>query len=374
MPIINSCRMASFLFLLLILPAEWGFSQNLFAQIARSGPGPKLSVRAIRVGGGPEVRIVQGMGSIRCDRELELGFEESGVVSEAPVKQGDMVEKGQALAKLESSVVAAQMAEEEFALAKAEAEVRYFSKELERRRALAGKAAISDTEMQRAILELEKSQATAKHTEARIKTIQTRLARRVLRAPISGLVSEYRIDVGSVAGSSSNKMVGLHNCRKVYADLELGEKIFSSLEPGMRVKIAVDALGERTFFGVLFRKSPAIDKKKRTFTAIVEIDNPQWVLRSGMFVRAEIAVPEAKKAVWIPSAALVRADGPAGSVFVVKDGVALKRDVRIGERSGDKAHIVNGLAHGEVLVVAGQDQISELDEVSVEMVDQRPER
>jgi len=366
--------MASFLFLLLILPAEWGFSQNLFAQIARSGPGPKLSVRAIRVGGGPEVRIVQGMGSIRCDRELELGFEESGVVSEAPVKQGDMVEKGQALAKLESSVVAAQMAEEEFALAKAEAEVRYFSKELERRRALAGKAAISDTEMQRAILELEKSQATAKHTEARIKTIQTRLARRVLRAPISGLVSEYRIDVGSVAGSSSNKMVGLHNCRKVYADLELGEKIFSSLEPGMRVKIAVDALGERTFFGVLFRKSPAIDKKKRTFTAIVEIDNPQWVLRSGMFVRAEIAVPEAKKAVWIPSAALVRADGPAGSVFVVKDGVALKRDVRIGERSGDKAHIVNGLAHGEVLVVAGQDQISELDEVSVEMVDQRPER
>ncbi len=374
LPFAFNARMESFLLLVLVLLTQWALPICLWAEKPESRSDLKLKVKAIRVATGPEVQVIQGMGSVKCFRELELGFDETGVLSEVMVRQGDAVEQGQVLAKLESSVVAAEKAAEGARLNLAEAEVRYYEDQLKTKQSLAAKDAVSKTEIEKAILELEKAKASAKLTEARIHAAQTKLERRILRAPISGLVSERYMDVGSVLAPSSNKVFSLVQCRTVYAEIELGEKLYAVLEAGMRARIQVDALGAKLFHGQVVRVSPGIEKKNRTFTAIIEIDNPTWVLRSGMFVRAEIAASEGKKAFWVPVIALVKSDGSLGSLFVIKEGVALRREVHIGERSGDKVKIVSGLAAGELIVVAGQDRLSDLDEVQVEIVESLSER
>lgn len=336
--------------------------------------GFKKTVKAMRAAPEPAVRALHGMGTLKCRRELKLGFDEKGVVSEVLVNPGDMVQQGQILARLESSVLASQLAVEEAKLAVAEAEARYYEKELEKREALINKEAISDTELQRAVVEMEKAKANVKLTEAEIETMRKRLQRRILRAPTPGLVSECNLDVGSVVAYSTKEGITLIECDTVYAEIELGEKLFAQLRPNLVAKIVVDALGGEVFRGSLASVSPAIDETNRTFIARIAVNNPRWVLRSGMFVRAEIAIPEPNKPIWIPTSALIYSEGESGSLFVVKDGFALKRSVRLGKIAPDERRVMveGGLAADDIIIVEGQDSISDLQQVTVEMVETLP--
>lgn len=166
----------------------------------------------------------------------------------------------------------------------------------------------------------------------------------------------------------STKVVTLIQCSKAWAEIELGEKLFSAARPGMPVTIKVDALEGKTFEGKLIRVAPQIDKKNRTFILKVEVDNSQWILRPGMFARAEINVSSDQDPMLIPGRAVQNLDSSgSGYVFVVKDGVALRRKVMVGKTLQDKAEIVKGLTKGDLVIIQGQDRISDLDEVSVDI-------
>jgi len=313
-------------------------------------------------------RVIAGMGSISCPVELELGFDETGVVEEMFVEQGDLVEQGQVLARLESSVVRAEKAAQEARLSSVEAEVRFYENEVKRKESLHTKEAISSTEMEKTLLELEKARATVEYVKAEIHTLETRLSKRVLTAPVSGLVTERHASVGSVVMPNSNRIATLVQCSLAHADIELGEKLFGSVRAGMPVKISVDALDGRSFHGRTLRVAPHIDKKNRTFILKLAIDNPELLLRPGMFVRAEIAVHTAVKPVWIPKKALVHSSSPEAAVFVVKDGLALLRRVLVGEAKHNNVRVDSGLEPGDLVVVEGQDKLRDLDEVSVQIL------
>jgi multidrug efflux pump subunit AcrA (membrane-fusion protein) len=124
----------------------------------------------------------------------------------------------------------------------------------------------------------------------------------------------------------------------------------------------------QAFEGRIIRTAPQIDKKHRTFIVKAKIDNSKWVLRPGMFIRAEIDSSDEQTPLWLPRSAVQGLDG-AGPVFVfvVKDGMALKRNVLVGKTSADKIEIVKGLAKGDLAIIQGHDRIADLDEVSVEI-------
>jgi len=327
-----------------------------------------VKVRAIKVGARSNDRTISGMGSISCPKTLELGFDENGIVSEIPVEEGDMVTEGQVLAKLDSSVLEAEKKSTEARLASAAAEVKFYENELEKKEALFSKSAVSDTDLKKAALELDKAKASIEYVRAEIRTAETKLKKRILYAPSSGVVAQKHVEVGSVMMPGSTKVVTLIQCSKAWAEIELGEKLFSAARPGMPVTIKVDALEGKTFEGKLIRVAPQIDKKNRTFILKVEVDNSQWILRPGMFARAEINVSSDQDPMLIPGRAVQNLDSSgSGYVFVVKDGVALRRKVMVGKTLQDKAEIVKGLTKGDLVIIQGQDRISDLDEVSVDI-------
>gem|GEM_PF-783349 len=329
-----------------------------------------VPVKVLKVGASQRAELLTGMGSISCPKTFDLGFDDTGIISEILVEPGDMVMEGQILAKLDSSVLESEKRAIQAKLASVEAELRYYESDLEKKESLFSKNALSDSEFKKATLECEKAKANMGYIKAEIMTAESKLKRKILYAPSTGLVTEKHAEVGSVMMPGSNKVVSLIQCSKAWAEIELGEKLFGSIRPGMPVKIKVDALGGRTFTGELVRVAPHIDKKNRTFTIKVEVDNSKWVLRPGMFVRAEIDLSSDQKPLWIPRKAIHNLDASgSGSVFIVKDRVALRRPVQVGKTTKEGAAIVKGIGLGDFVVVEGPDRLSDLDEVTVEMAE-----
>lgn len=365
-------RTFPFAVLSLVAALVIGYDQThtLATTLKDKNPGQGVPVKVLRVGEEIGKGAVSGMGSISCPRTLELGFDDTGVVGQILVDEGDLVQEGDILAKLDSSVLEAEKGATEAKLLSAQAEMNFCQNELAKKESLFSKNAISDTELKKTALELEKAKASLEYTRAEIRTLETRIRRKILNAPISAIVSQRHVEVGSVIMPGSNKVVSLIQCRKAFAEIELGEKLFSTVKPGMSAKIWVDALGGRAFEGKLIRIAPQIDKKNRTFILKLEIDNADWTLRPGMFVRADISLSKGQEPVWIPQKALAGSSSTSPSfVFVVKDGVALKREVQVGAKSGNKVEILKGLTKGDLVVIDGLNRIADLEDVNIEIVE-----
>ncbi len=328
------------------------------------------TVKAIQVSSKPEENLITGMGSISCPRSIELGFDDTGVISQMFVEEGDNVKKGRLIAKLDDSSLRAARIVAEAKFKAAQAEVNYYRNELDKKESLYRKQAVSDAEYKKAVFELEKAEAAAAVAKAELQRIDVELQKKILVAPIPGIVAKRFLDVGSPVVPGSNKTILLVQCDDVFADIELGERLFPSIRVGQPVRLKVDALGGRVFEGKLFRIGTEVDKKNRTFIVKVKTENPRYLLRQGMFVRAEIVVSEGTAPLTIPKRALLRGgiDGSDGEVFVIKNGVSMKRTVSLGESDGDKIQVTKGLNPGEVVVVEGQNLTKDLGEVNVEMI------
>jgi membrane fusion protein (multidrug efflux system) len=325
-------------------------------------------VKVIQVGVAESSETIAGMGSIVCPRNLELGFDESGVVSEIFFEEGDEVKEGRLLAKMEESVLRAELQAMQAKLMAAHAEVNFRTFELTKKQGLFKKEAISETELQKAMTELDKAQAAVKLAEAEINFTEAKRKRRLLYAPISGIVAKRYVDVGSVIMPGQNKVLKLMQCNEIEADIELGERLYRMVEAGRSVAMEVDAVPGKVFQGRLIRVGPHIDEKNRTFTLRVRLSNPELVLRSGMFARSRIRVREENEPIWIPKKALLPTDDKRTVVYVVKDNIALKRSIVLGAMSQDSVQVVQGLTKGEAVIVEGQEGLSDLTEVSSELV------
>lgn len=313
------------------------------------------------------------MGSIMCPRSLDLGFEESGVVSEVSVDEGAVVSEGQYLAKLDDSVIRAQKESAESKLKAATVEVQFYENEVLRMEGLYQKEAISDLELRKNRFQLEKARAGVDVAKSEIALMEVRLKARVLRAPISGIVVKRHLDVGSTVMAGSNRVFTMIQCLEAFADIELGEKLYAAVRPGQRATVYVDAVGDKAFEGVVERIGQQIDEKNRTFTVRIRMSNPHLLLRPNMFARAKIRTSPSAETFSIPRTALLNAAGShENAVYIVKDGVALRREVKVGDASKERVQVLRGLARGDMVVVEGQDRLSDLSDVVAEIVDQKP--
>jgi RND family efflux transporter MFP subunit len=121
---------------------------------------------------------------------------------------------------------------------------------------------------------------------------------------------------------------------------------------------------EDTLWGNVTQVSPAIDAETRTFKASIEIDNPDWKFRPGMFVKAETIVAQKDSAIVIPKNIIVQSGG-AKRVFVVERGAADDRRIVTGLENPTEVEVVEGLSVDERLIVKGYETLSDQTRVKV---------
>lgn len=333
-------------------------------------PQAAVPVKAIRVSPA-EKNIITGMGSVSCTNAMDLGFDTTGVLSEVLVKEGERVEEGQPLVKLDQRVADCEIAVEKAAAAAAEAEHNLQSAEYLKKEELFNKEALSESELARALFEKERARAQIESTARKVEAAETKKARMTLLAPMAGVISKIYLKAGEVVNYSSFKVLRLIDCHEADAEIELGEKSYTLVGPDQSVSLVVDALPGRIFTGVIYQVSPEINPRNRTFNVKARVSNPGLLLRPGMFVRGEIDLTRGKGPVYIPDGAILPKEDGSDAVYVVKDGVALKRRVKIDRRDHGRVGILDGLNEGDLVIVEGQDKVAEMSDVSVSIIEDR---
>jgi RND family efflux transporter MFP subunit len=310
-----------------------------------------------------------GMGSLTCADTADLGFEGQGILSEVLAKEGDRVQEGQVLARLDNKLAEVELEAKKGQMKAAEANLKFKRGELAKYDDLYKKEAVSDSELARANYEAMQAEYSLLAATTEVQASELKREQRSLKAPFPGVISKVYMEPGEVVTPNSNKIMRLIGCKTVNAEVELGEKAFHVVNAGQPVTIAVDSIPNRKLSGTVDKVGGEINPKNRTFSIKVRIHNADQVFRPGMFVRAEIDVSKAPQAVWIPESALFRSKTGAEMVYVVKDKVAVSRSVRVGRRETGKVHVLDGVFPGDVVIVDGHDRICDLCEVTVSLVD-----
>lgn len=145
----------------------------------------------------------------------------------------------------------------------------------------------------------------------------------------------------------------------------VSEKNFTNVKEGMKADVVSDVFGGKVFNGEVYKIHPQIDRATGSFQVEISIYNPEYTLLAGMFVRVKLNIGETTGII-IPSLAVLKQVGSNERyVFVVEDGKAIRKVVRIGKRIDDNLEIVEGIEAGDKLVVKGQRNLTHLDEVHV---------
>src|SRR6266545_1467148 len=173
-----------------------------------------------------------------------------------------------------------------------------------------------------------------------------------LRAPAAGTITEKEITLGEVL-ETGKKVFVISDLSSVWISFDIYEKDLSKVKIGQKITIRVGAYPERQFVGKVTYISDLMDEKTKTVKARVEVQNPDRLLKPGMFAEARIETGAvAEKKIAVPKEALfLLDDGPV--VFIEKDGAFFPRRVETGKEAGGRVEILNGISENEKAVVEG---------------------
>ncbi len=276
--------------------------------------------------------------TIESDSEAMVLARVAGEVVEILVEEGDRVEKGQVLARLDGERLRLQMLQ-------ARANLEKKAKEHDRLISLHERGLVSAASFDGLEFDLEAQQAIYKLTQLNYGYTK-------IRAPISGVISARDIKVGQHVDVSDTTFHVTDTTRLV-AYLRIPQSELTKFAAGHAAKIRVDAMPELIFDATIARISPTIDARNGTFRATAYVDNANGELAPGMFGRFSIAYERHPDALTIPVRALMEEDSEF-VVYVVENGAAVRRVIEIGIRTDDKVEVLSGIASHEPIVVTGQ--------------------
>ncbi|MCA1740879.1 MAG: efflux RND transporter periplasmic adaptor subunit, partial [Bacteroidales bacterium] len=186
----------------------------------------------------------------------------------------------------------------------------------------------------------------------------------LLEAPFSGLITGKYLEDGELysgAPGMSGKaaVVTLMQINPVKIIVSISEQYFPLIRNGMKVQVMADVYPDKNFEGTIFRVHPTIDAMSRSFRAEVRISNNSELLRPGMFARSFIDMGR-EEAFVVPANAVMMQEGTNERfIFVVENGIAVRKPVILGQRFDDRFEIAGGeLKEGDSLIIDGQARLN----------------
>ena len=302
------------------------------------------------------VDAIAATGQIEAIQQIDLRPEVEGRIVDILVREGQEVDKGTPLFKVDDAELRAQVA-------RAAADRDLARQALERTKRLLAENASSAAD-------LEKAEATARGADAQLELLQIRLDRSVVRAPFAGVVGRRYVSLGDYV-TNTTKLTALHTVTPQYAVLQVPERYAGQLRRGQLVSFQVAALPGRNFSGEVVFVDPTVELPARTILIKALVPNRRRELASGMFIEARLATSIRPNAVVVPEDAILPLQG-ATFVWVVKEGKADRRQVTLGVRTAGWAEILGGgVEVGDQVVVGGIERLFPGAAVMAQVVERR---
>jgi len=304
------------------------------------GGGPKgpVGVEVVAAKSGTIQDEVAAVGTLRANESVVIKPEIAGRISKLGFGDGERIRAGRVLVQLDTSIPAAELeqvrAERALALAKYERAV-----ELAQKNFVSAQAR-------------EEAGANLQVVDARLSLARARLEKSSITAPFGGIVGLRNVAPGDFVKDGA-ELVTLEDTTSMKVDLRLPERVIGRLRRGQMLEVSVEALPGRTFKAAIDALDATVDANGRSILVRGRIPNSDDILRTGMFARARVVLSQRENAVLVPEEAIVP-QGPDLFVWRIAEGKASKVKVRAGVRRDSQVEIVEGLATGESIVVAGQ--------------------
>jgi RND family efflux transporter MFP subunit len=209
--------------------------------------------------------------------------------------------------------------------------------------------------------------------QAELGRLNTLAAYENITAPFNGIITNRFADLGSLiqAGTSSDTqslpLVQLAQDSLLRLRFPVPEAETPLIENGRQVEITLPAL-DRTFIGTIIRYAWLINRSTRTMTTEVDVENPQGLIKAGMYAYVKLPLRVANQALAVPLQALTIGDSPSVMVLA-KDGRLEERKVKVVIRTADKAEVVSGLEEGDPVVVGNRADLDVGEKVKPKFVD-----
>ncbi len=312
---------------------------------AQGGPpgGRQVTVESMVVEPAALESTVDAVGNVLADASAILRAEVPGQVVKRHFEDGSPVKKGDPLFSIEASVLEAEVNE-------ARANVEQSEAAYKRAQELVKSQLVSATDF-------DTARANYNVSQARFISAQSRLSKTVIRAPFDGFVGLRKINIGDYA-TIGQELVNVVRLNPLRVDFSVPETLLSRILPGQPIAVTVGAFRGEVFEGEVIAIDPQIDVTGHSMAVRARLPNPDLRLRPGLFAQVSVTLSVNPDALLVPEQAIWPI-GQQKTVYVIKDGVVMRRDVQLGDRKPGFVEVVSGLSAGEEIVVAGQMKLFE---------------
>jgi len=400
--------------------AGLGLVGALFVSGVFRGAAEVTVARAARLDPNAPTPILTAGGYIVPHRKIELSPKITGRIEWIGVDKGGKVRQGQVLIRLDQQELKAQVAQARAALdqarhrlteletgsrpqeieqaraamQQAEANLLNAERTVRRMRELHAEGGVSQQQVDdaRTVYEvavaqlrsaregldlakvgprqeqIDQARAALRHAEANLALAQANMANTEIRAPEDGTILERLAELGETVTTgvtatrgAKSAIVSMADLNDLRVELDINQNDLRRLRMGMPAVVALDAYPDRPYQGTLVEMAPEANRQKATLQVKVTVHDPDDLVRPEMNARVtfqEPPRPGGAARILVPKEALVGgAESPA--VFLVRDGKAVRRPVKLGAESGTNVEVVEGLQGGEDVVIRGMGALAD---------------
>jgi RND family efflux transporter MFP subunit len=265
---------------------------------------------------------------------------------------GDKVKEGSLIARLEDKEYVNSIK-----LETNELNLELTESELKKQESLYEKGGVTLKDLKTASINYANAKTTVENSKLQLE--KTRIV-----APISGVIVDLPYYTQGTQIETGKTVVKIMDYQVMYMDVQLPEKYISIIKPGQSVKLTNYTIPEDTIVGNITQLSPAINADTRTFKGNISINNPNLLLRPGMFVKADIVTSHLDSVIVIPkNIILSRQRGK--TVFIVDRGVVAERIIETGLENLTEVEVTRGLVKNERVVTSGFETLSNRSKVKI---------
>jgi RND family efflux transporter MFP subunit len=282
-------------------------------------------------------------------------------LTEVLVNVGDKVKKGQALARISSDTIAAELAQSRAALAEAEATLAEAHANADRARQIQHTGAFSEQQIAQFLTAEQTARARVTAAKARVHADEVRLGQTRVLAPDDGVISARTATVGATP-QPGQELFRLIRGGRLEWRAEVTATELPRIKPGMAASIIPPGASEQRIQGKVRMVAPTVDPQTRN--AIVYVDLPAGTARAGMFARGEFELGQVT-ALTLPQSAVVMREGFSYVYRVGPDNKVVQTKVSTGRRLGERVEITGGLERDARVVASGGGFLADGDMVRI---------
>ena len=323
------------------------FRTKMITQFFATNKPPPAAVTVAEAKSEVVPNLLTAVGDLAAVHQVNVTSDVSGRITDIMFTAGSSVKAGTPLIQLFDAPEQADLAS-----FKAQATVAQLS--LDRAKQLASRQFGPQATV-------DSTQAAFDQANAGIARTQAVISQKLVRAPFDGELGVRKVEVGQFL-TAGTQIVSLTDLSQLYANFTVTEKDSGNLKVGQTVRILVDAYPGRSFEGKITTIEPQIATDTRNIRVQATIDNPDRILKPGMFTTTTVVLPDKPPVVTVPETA-VDYTLYGDSVYLITDKkeddgktslTAVRTFVRTGNRIGGRAEILTGLKAGDRVVAVGQ--------------------